>query len=261
MNKKYYFLVGLPRAGNTLLSSILNQNKNISVSANSPISEILYNLEVSKSYDIALQNFPDYDSFDNIQRNIFINYYQNRKANIIIDRSAWGTPDNFNILKKYCPNEIKMVVLVRDILEVLASFIKWSKENPNNFIDKISHSTEEQCNFLMNPNGQIVRELLAIDNLLKEDKKYSHFIDYNEFVANPYNHISKIYDYLKIPRYNHQLKNFTQFSANSISYDDRCLGNNLHTIRTSVVSKINYSIADYLPKLVIEKYKHYNIWK
>ena len=33
--KKYYFLAGLPRAGNTVLSSILNQNSRVQVSANS----------------------------------------------------------------------------------------------------------------------------------------------------------------------------------------------------------------------------------
>ena len=42
--KKVFFLVGLPRAGNTLLSSILNQNSDIAVTANSITADILYNL-------------------------------------------------------------------------------------------------------------------------------------------------------------------------------------------------------------------------
>ncbi len=29
MNKKYFFITGLPRTGNTLLSSLLNQNPDI----------------------------------------------------------------------------------------------------------------------------------------------------------------------------------------------------------------------------------------
>ena len=31
--KNYYFLCGLPRAGNTLFGSLMNQNKNVKVSA------------------------------------------------------------------------------------------------------------------------------------------------------------------------------------------------------------------------------------
>ena len=33
--KKYFFLNGMPRAGNTLLASILNQNPDIKTTANS----------------------------------------------------------------------------------------------------------------------------------------------------------------------------------------------------------------------------------
>ena len=40
--KKIFFLVGLPRAGNTLLGSILNQNPDIAVTANSITPDILY---------------------------------------------------------------------------------------------------------------------------------------------------------------------------------------------------------------------------
>ena len=42
--KKIYFLCGLPRAGNTLLGSIVNQNKNIKITANSIVPDILYYL-------------------------------------------------------------------------------------------------------------------------------------------------------------------------------------------------------------------------
>ena len=43
--KKYFFLAGLPRCGNTLFSSILNQNPNIKVTANSLLPEIFLALK------------------------------------------------------------------------------------------------------------------------------------------------------------------------------------------------------------------------
>ena len=44
MLKQYYFLCGLPRAGNTLLASLINQNPNITLTANSIVPEIIYQL-------------------------------------------------------------------------------------------------------------------------------------------------------------------------------------------------------------------------
>jgi len=46
--RKIFFLVGLPRAGNTLLGSILNQNPDIAVTANSITPDILYALYQKK---------------------------------------------------------------------------------------------------------------------------------------------------------------------------------------------------------------------
>ena len=40
--KQFYFLTGLPRAGNTLLGSLVNQNKNVAVTAHSIIIDMLY---------------------------------------------------------------------------------------------------------------------------------------------------------------------------------------------------------------------------
>ena len=56
--KKYFFLSGLPRAGNTLLSSILNQNPDLSVSANSFVCDILYQGATLQFTDF-FENFPD----------------------------------------------------------------------------------------------------------------------------------------------------------------------------------------------------------
>ena len=123
MNKQYFFLAGLPRSGNTLLSSILNQNPDIQVSANSLISEIFY-YGVSLQFNEVFQNFPDYGSLENYLRSIFDSYYQNWDAKYIIDRGPWGTENNLNILENLFGDDIKIICTVRDITEILASFIK-----------------------------------------------------------------------------------------------------------------------------------------
>ena len=56
--KKIYYLVGLPRAGNTLFGSILNQNPRVKVTANSIVPDIIWRTECLKQDEI-YHNFPD----------------------------------------------------------------------------------------------------------------------------------------------------------------------------------------------------------
>ena len=56
---------GLPRSGNTLLSSILNQNPNISTTAPSIIADV-YNRLHSLRFTEQYISFPDSNSLDNI---------------------------------------------------------------------------------------------------------------------------------------------------------------------------------------------------
>ena len=47
-NKKLFFLVAMPRSGNTMFASIMNQNKNLVVTANSLTLEIMKDLVLLK---------------------------------------------------------------------------------------------------------------------------------------------------------------------------------------------------------------------
>ena len=47
-NRKLFFLVALPRSGNTLFASIMNQNKEIAATANSVTLEIMKDLYLLK---------------------------------------------------------------------------------------------------------------------------------------------------------------------------------------------------------------------
>jgi hypothetical protein len=112
--KKIYYLAGLPRAGNTLLSCILNQNPKVKVTPNSYLPEIIYRIFLLKGETI-FQNFPDHESLDNIIKKIFINYYDNIDAEVIFERSCWGTKFNLEMLKKYYNKNPKFLILNRPI--------------------------------------------------------------------------------------------------------------------------------------------------
>ena len=243
--KEIYFLSGMPRAGNTLLSSLINQNKEITVTANSIVCEALYMLSTLKE-NLVFKNFPDHQSLDNVFNNVFNNYYKDWKSNYIIDRGPWGTPYNLMLLKKIIKKP-KFIILYRPILEVLASFIKIEK----------SDNIEDQCNIYMDinkgRNGIVDRYLWSIENILKNEEDYI-IIHYKDLVNNSEKEIKKIYEFLNIPFKKIQLKNFNQFYANNLTYDDSILKSELHKIRTDKVEQIQFSVEEILPKHIIKKY-------
>ena len=57
-NRKLFFLVALPRSGNTLFASIMNQNKEIAATANSITLEIMKDLHLLKKTDV-FENYPE----------------------------------------------------------------------------------------------------------------------------------------------------------------------------------------------------------
>jgi hypothetical protein len=249
--KEIFFLSGLPRAGNTLLSSILNENKNIKVSANTVLADVIYQLNIIKDYDI-FNNFPDHKSLNNVTNNVFNNYYKDWKADYIIDRGPWGTPTNLLFLKKIIKKP-KFILLHRPVLDCLASII--NIEKPKNI--------EERCHILMQDDGtygpgsgMLAKYLRSIKNIIASKEKYK-IINYVDLVHFPNETIKTISKFLNIPlKYN---ENFKQFSINGIKYNDKIYGIDYHKINTKKL-KHSYITADkILPTNIINKYKHMDI--
>jgi len=251
--RKLFFLVALPRSGNTLLASILNQNPEIAATANSMTLEIMKVLFLLKETDV-FKNYPDHKSLDNVLNTVFDNYYKDWPQRIIIDRGPVTTPGNFNLMQKHFGNRFKVIVLVRDLIDVLASFVKWFENEPTAYPNKLGKNIEEKLWALMDKNGSIAKELIAIQNAFNY-KEICHFIKYDDLVKNPQQTISNLYQFLDEPLYPHQFSNLKQFQLNGMGYDDKELGNNLHMIRTEVRKEDN-PYKSMIPKSIVDAYGH-----
>ena len=252
-NKKIFFLAGFPRAGNTLLTSILNQNPDICCTPNSITLEIMKDLFLLKNTDV-FQNFPDEQSFNHVMDEVYNLYYKNWNYKYIIDRGPVGTKGNLKLLKKHFKQEIKVIFLVRPILEVLASWITWAQKTPDNYLKKVATNPTDACHWLMRKEGQITKELLCMQNLLRpENKHHVLFIDYKEIIEKSEATLKRIYKFLGIPPFKHRFIDLDQVTVNGMSYNDKVLGEGLHTIKTKklIKSKTNVKI---LPLEIIKKY-------
>jgi len=259
--KDIFFLHGLPRAGNTLFGSIMNQNPNVAVTANSICADMMGELFMLKHTDV-FKNFPDHKSFDNVAKTVFENYYKDWKQDYILDRAPWGWPINLKFLKETRSN-IKIIVLVRDVIEILASFIKWSQRSYDSYLNRYGVKTvEEKCDMLMHEEGVIVKELVGVKHLLDhQPKEIYHLVEYNNFVEHPRKTIEGVYEFLGIPNFKHRFINLDQFKVNGMKYDEAIVGEGLHTVKTDVIYKKMYDAYSIIPKSIIDKYKQCNFWK
>ena len=245
--KEFYFLCGMPRAGNTLLGSLINQNKDIEVTSNSIVPSILSELYKLKE-SLVFKNFPDHISFDNVYKNVFKNYYNSWDKSVIIERAPWGLSGNLYLLKKIIKDPA-FIILYRPVLKCLASFVNIHK--PNNI--------ENYCDELMNKEYGIVgKSLFSINNLINNKEKYT-IIHYNDIVKNPTKEIKKIFSFINLKYKKININKINQFSANNVYYDDSVLSASLHKLKTNKIEKSNYSINKILPKQIIDKYSNLDI--
>jgi hypothetical protein len=253
-NKQLFFLVAQPRSGNTLFTSIMNQNPDIACTPNSITLEIMKDLFLLKDTDV-FQNYPDHKSLDNVLNAVYDNYYKDWPQQIIIDRGPVMTKGNFALMQKHFKRPFKCIVILRDVMDVLASYMKWYTENLDAFPNRFGFKNdEEKLSQIMNIKGAVAKDLEAIKNAFNYPD-ICHFVKYDDLVARPEEEITKIYKFMKVPYYKHRFEDLKQVEVNGMKYDDTIVGKNMHTIR-AVVRKVNNPYIDKIPERIRKKYEH-----
>jgi sulfotransferase len=194
------------------------------------------------------------------------NYYKEVEKSVVIDREkAWGTPANLSIVKKYITPTPKIIFTVRDILEILASFVKMdAKYLKNNaadasyYIGNYRSPKDLICEHLMTLNGDIDKGLLSLASAFyPENKGMFHIVEYNNLVLNPEETMAGIYDFLEMPHYEH---NFSKIEKVEQDNDEAVgLPKDLHEIRKSL-SQSSTSI-DILSDYIRHKYSNMEFWR
>lgn len=269
--KQFYFMSGLPRAGSTLITSILNQNPDIYSSSNSPMCGMMFNLERSILASEQYNAYPKPQVMSRTIMNVLEGYYSDVKQDIIIDKSReWAIQEYFGVLLRNLPYKPKVILPVRDITDILASFIDLIKKNPNtiSFIDKEIQQKQEfnfyrsiddiRCDHLMRPKGLVDNALYGIAYaMLEENREYFHIVEYEDLLANPKQTIDSIYDFLGIDKFEHDFYNIT----NTVKENDKVYGLiGMHDVRSSI-SKQDINKNELLSPYILNKYSNLEFWR
>jgi sulfotransferase len=266
MDKTYHFLAGLPRSGNTLLSSILNQNPNIYSSPLSPVPELIWNYKGSYYTEAINRNKDNKIKADIFLSSFIDNFYKDVKKPIVIDREkAWGTPANLALIKEYITPTPKIIFTVRDILDILASFVKMDANylktntaNSGSFHLNYRSEKDSVVEHLMSDYGDIDKALLSLSSaFLPENKGVFHIVEYNDLVLKPEETMSGIYKFLELPEYEHNFKKIEKVEVD----DDESMGlpKNLHDVRKSISNST--TSTDILSDYIKHKYSNMEFWR
>ncbi len=267
--KSIYFLGGLPRSGNTLLSAILNQNPNVYCSPISPLLDHIKNLDEDLKLNEKNQIFNWEETVvRNIQSYAQL-FYEHRKEPIIIDRhKGWGSANSISNAAKYITNKPRILFTVRDIPSILASYLVLLGKGTDTFLDnhinamgiyKYGNQTHDdlRCDVLMNYNGLIQLQLLFLTEALQLNLPI-HLIEYDDLINEPDVVMQKAYDFLEIEPYNHDFKNITKLEIETPEAGG--LPSNIHDIRKEL-SKVSPSPESVLSKLSLAKYSNLEFWR
>jgi sulfotransferase len=258
--KQFYFLSGLPRAGSTLLASILSQNPAIYASPNSALVELLVNvrnhLRVTEQARAFLQPTQERD----VLRSIMEGFYRFSNASYIIDKSrAWPHPHNIGLLKDILPEEPKFIACVRSLPAVLASFVALIEANPGSksFVDAalerkgLPFTAENRCQELFSEGGTVHEAWYTLK--MAFDAGYGnlfHIVEYDDLAARPRETLDGVCRFLNIEPYAHDFSHI----LNPTPEDDAVYNlPGMHAVRPAV-SKTSKEPAAVLGRELAARY-------
>lgn len=267
MKKTYYFMSGLPRSGSSLLSAILNQNDRFYCGPSSPVVTTMVNLEDHLKKDELFNAYPK-DCFKNSTiGSLLENYYQDVDKPVIIDKNRSWNRRLGKITEYYGIETPKVICTVRDLPEILASFITMihrNKSTGTNFIDKeltklnVPINDFTRCQLLAG-DGPLGRSYTSLQIAFDEGFKNNlHFVEYNDLVNTPNETMKSIYDFLGEEYYQHDFTNL----VNVHREDDGTIYGlpDMHDVRTELKS-IAKNPKDVLPAKVIEDVSGLEFWR
>ena len=263
-------MAGLPRSGSTLLSAILNQNPRFYSGPSSPVVPTMLILEQSLNQDELFLAYPKIEFGKKLISSVIDAYYSDTDKPVIFEKNrSWV--NRMEYISGYFGIETpKVIYPVRDVSEILASFISMIKRNPHivngrlNFIDQslvqqgIPLTDENRCRAIAGP-GILGQSFDGLKKALAEGYRANiHFVEYKDLVNKPKETMEKIYSFLGEPYYHHDFKNVKNIHQEN---DAQIYGfEDMHAVRDTVKS-VALPPEDVLPTSILEAVKRAEFWR
>lgn len=238
---------GLPRSGNTLLSALLNQNPNVYVTTTSPLVEIMWRTysmwsDVEYSADLSTTKMQSLkNSFLQEVQQSFHKKLTSREV-IIDKRRQWQNVHNIEMYVNIYNKRPKILCPVRDVDEIMSSFDTVFKNN------NIQFDYDKELS-----GNRFGGSYFPLKEALNSDyKDCFHLIEFNDLISNTAETLDKIYDFLELDKFNHDIDNIRALEEEG---DHGLVG--LHTLP----NKILKNNPDKINKQNFKEYQDWVFWR
>lgn len=243
MNKQIYFLAGLPRSGSTLLANILAQHQQIHVTPTSGIVDML--VQVKNTWDRndafqAAERKQNEETKKRVMSAMLQAYFADANEPICIDKNRYWT-EYLEMAAQLLGGreQVKVLVTVRDMRDVLASFESLYRKT--SALGQIHQEANMALKFktalgrveaFIDDGQPVGRAYNAIrDAITRGWRDRMYFIDYDDLTRKPKETLDGVYRFLGMAPFAHDFQRVEQVTFE----DDFVYGfKDLHQIRAEV---------------------------
>ena len=261
-----HFVSGLPRSGSTLLCNILAQNPRFHTAGTSGILDVMFGVRNRWDTLIEFQAMPERRSEAaklRVLRGILNAYFGDVSRPVAFDKSR-GWLAYIEMIEYVLSRKVKILVPVRDIRDVLASFeMLWRHSSRK---AQIAGESEKYFQFQTlagrldywsqadQPVGLAYNRLRDAFDRGLSDRLF--LVEFEHLTRSPRETMAGIYEFLSEDWFEHDFEHVEQVTVEN----DRVHGfDNLHTIRSRVEP-----VPPRWPKALgsaVDKYKNLNFWR
>lgn len=198
-------IVGLPRAGSSLISNILSQNPNLSTEINSPLCGLINLLH----HEWRTENI---DGKRRALKGLLDGYLSTSSNKNYFDANISWLPV-LPQLESVLERRVKVIVCVRNPAEIITSFEMYRKNNPLKVSDfdyatKSASSISTRAYSYAGPEGVLGKTYQHIkDSVTSGYLDRMLFIDYGLYCNSPKSQTKRIYDFFELEKFEHDFNN------------------------------------------------------
>lgn len=223
MKQNYVFIAGLPRSGGNIIQQVLSQNPKLLCTKNSGLFELISNVNFNWN-NMGCVN--DTTSKTNVLSSILNSYHPNNGGAVIEKHRKWI--NQIPMLEALLGQQVKIIVPVRNPAEILSAY---EIQRKNNFLNPSLNDNElgsqstitARCMQHSSPNGELgLSHAQTLDAVTSGFKDRLLFVDYNKFCNEPKSQLQRIYEFMEIDSFEHDVNDVKKDSvvpADVIGFD------------------------------------------
>lgn len=211
-----HFIAGLPRSGSTALLSLMAQNSRIYAAPISGLSGMFSGIHANWDVGDFHKELPRPDAKRRVLRALLEQYHETDRPVILDKERQWI--QHIALLEEVLERPVKMIIPVRPLPEILASFEMLRRRQPIEMTGADaalgpSSTLATRAEYFMGSNGPVGMAMNAMGDAVHMG--YINrllFVDYNRLMTAPKMQLRRIYDFLEEPNFEHDFGNIKQIA-------------------------------------------------